>query len=382
MNIDLMPVIDNHCHPFPTNRIPNEWERMWSITLNNIPLEDIRNSTFFQMSIEEIRRHHGIESSASYNDIMLKIKESYLTDTQAYTAKLWQDANIKMIIADIGFPVTNKRLTKDEIDEFNYINSSISIGRINRIERITDDLLHEELPFNEFAMRFVKDTKKMIFDQNLIALKSIIAYKTGLDIKLLNDSDVRKGYYAYLADKSDGEAEKTIRDYAFLMGAQIASEHNIPLQVHTGAGDSPISNMRINNPLLLFNAINDERCKNTRIVMVHAGYPNVEYAAYLVGHYENIYLDVSSMCPFFGHAIDVKLRSIFELAPFNKVLYGSDCSGIPDLLWFSAKYFKHVLAKTLSNFIEEGVLTEEYAMKAASMVLSENVKRIYNIKLE
>ena len=86
------------------------------------------------------------------------------------------------------------------------------------------------------------------------------------------------------------------------------------------------------------------------------------------------------MCPYFGHAIDGKLRSIFELAPFSKVLYGSDGAGIPNLFWFSAKYFKRVLAKTLNNFVAEGVLTEEYSMKAASMVLSENTKRIYNIE--
>ncbi len=380
MNIDTLPVIDHHCHPFPTNRIPDEWERMWSITLNKIPLEDIRNSTFFQMSIEEMRKYHKIEPGASYKEIMSKIKELYLNDPQGYTAKLWKDANIKMIIADIGSPVTNKRLTKDEIDEFNFINSSIIVERVNRIERVTDDLLEEELSFNEFAQRFIKDTEKMILDQNLIALKSIIAYKTGLGIKPLSDSDVRKGYYAYLANKSDVEAEKVIRDYTFLVGAQIASEHDIPLQVHTGAGDSPLSNMIINNPLLMFDAINDERCKNTRIVMVHSGYPNVEYAAYLAGHYQNLYLDVSSMCPYFGHAIDGKLRSIFELAPFSKVLYGSDGAGIPNLFWFSAKYFKRVLAKTLNNFVAEGVLTEEYSMKAASMVLSENTKRIYNIE--
>lgn len=380
MNFDSFPIIDHHCHPFPTNRIPNEWERMWTITLNNVPLEDIRNSTFFQMSIKEIGKYHGLDSDTPYEDVFKHIKNNYLKDPQSYTSQLWRDANLKMIIADIGSPVTDKRLSKDELNEFDHINSSVSIGKINRIERVTDDLLHEELSFDEFVARFADDTKKMIFDQNLIALKSIIAYKTGLDITPLKNIEVRKGYYAYLADKKNRSAEKIIRDYTFLNGAQIAAEHDIPLQVHTGAGDSPLSNMIINNPLLLFNAINDERCKKTRIAMVHAGYPNVEYAAYLVGHYENIYLDVSSMCPFFGHAVESKLRAIFELAPFNKVLYGSDASGIPDLLWFSAKYFKRVLAKTLGSFVQDGILTEDYANKAGSMILSENTKRIYNIK--
>ncbi len=381
MNLENLPVIDNHCHPFPTNRLPNETERMWSLSLNKLPLEDIRNMSFYQMSVEEMRRFHNLDTNLSQPEVIEKIKEIYLNDPEKYIEKLWEDINLKMIIADVGSPVTDIRLTKDELNEFDEINKSVKIGKVNRIERVTDDLLKEELSFDEFKIRFIENTNKMIADQELISLKSIIAYKTGLGIEPKNETEVRKGYYAYLADKTDESAAKIIRDYAFLMGAKVAADNDIPLQIHTGAGDSPLSNLTINNPLLMYEAINHEMCKNTKIVMVHAGYPNVEYAAYLVGQYENMYLDVSSMCPYAGHAVDGKLRAIFEIAPFNKVLYGSDGSGMPDFIWFGAKYFKRVLGKTLQNLIDDNVITEEYAMKAAKMVLTENAKKVYKLDI-
>ncbi len=284
-----------------------------------------------------------------------------------------------MIIADIGSPVTNKRLTKVELDEFAYLNQSIKVGYINRIERVTDDLLEKHLPFSEFRQMLVQNLEAMVKDENLIALKSIIAYRTGLEIVPLSISEVQKGYYAYLADINDKSAEKKIRDFVFLTSAALCKEMQIPLQVHTGAGDSPLSNLIINNPLLLFQAINDPRCKDTRIMMVHAGNPNVEYAAYLVGHYPNLYLDVSSMLPYFAHAVETKLKTIFEFAPFNKVMYGSDAGGIPDHFWFAAKYFKRVLGKILSEFVEDKILSEEYALKAGEMILSENARKFYKL---
>ena len=64
-------------------------------------------------------------------------------------------------------------------------------------------------------------------------------------------------------------------------------------------------------------------------------------------------------------------------APFNKVMYGSDGGGIPDHIWFSAKYFKRVLAKTMDQFVEDQILSQSFAEEAASWILSENVKRLY-----
>jgi len=376
LDFESYPVIDNHCHPFPTNRVPEVIENTWTISLNELPVDDIRNSAYFQMSTGEMCRHHGIES---IDEMLALRKKQYEENPQVYIEKLWKDINLEMIIADIGSPVTNKRLTKVELDEFAYLNQSIKVGYINRIERVTDDLLEKHLPFSEFRQMLVQNLEAMVKDENLIALKSIIAYRTGLEIVPLSISEVQKGYYAYLADINDKSAEKKIRDFVFLTSAALCKEMQIPLQVHTGAGDSPLSNLIINNPLLLFQAINDPRCKDTRIMMVHAGNPNVEYAAYLVGHYPNLYLDVSSMLPYFAHAVETKLKTIFEFAPFNKVMYGSDAGGIPDHFWFAAKYFKRVLGKILSEFVEDKILSEEYALKAGEMILSENARKFYKL---
>lgn len=374
-----MPVIDHHCHPFPTGRIPREWERMWTITLNPVPVEDIRNSVFFQMSTEMMRQYHNLPDTCTPDELMQHCLSAYRQDPEAYTEQLWEDANIEMLLTDIGSPVTEKWLTPEELEEFRQLNHSVEIGQINRIERVTDALVREQVPFDRFKLRLENGLADMVAEQQLVALKSIIAYKTGLEVQPLPRDEVKTGYEHYLRDPENRAAQKVVRDYAFLTGARVAGELGIPLQVHTGAGDSPLSDMRLNNPLLLYRALNDESCKNTTIAMVHAGYPNVEYAAYLVGHYANVYLDVSSMCPYFGMAVEHKLQEILELAPFNKIMYGSDGSGMPDFLWFAATYFKKVLGRTMGNLVETGAIREDYAVKAAEMILSKNARRIYHL---
>lgn len=379
LDFTQLPVIDHHCHPFPIARIPEEWERMWTISLNKVPMEDIRNSVFFQMSIEMMRQYHGFPKTCTADELMQHCLSAYRQDPEAYTEQLWEDANIVMLLADIGSPVTEKWLTQEELEEFHSINRSVKIGRINRIERVTDALVKEQIPFPDFQNRLENSLADMVAEQQLVALKSIIAYKTGLEVEPLPKEEVEQGYEAYLREPQNLQAQKIVRDYAFLTGARVAGELGIPLQVHTGAGDSPLSDMRVNNPLLLYKALNDECCKNTDIAMVHAGYPNVEYAAYLVGHYANVYLDVSSMCPYFGIAIEDKLRAILELAPVNKIMYGSDGSGMPDFLWYSAVYFKKALEKTLGGLVEEKHIQEDFAFRAARMILSDNVRRIYRL---
>lgn len=375
-HFDELPVIDNHCHPFPTGRVPEVIENTWTISLNPLTPHEIRCSAYFQMSTAEMCRYHGVED---VDEMLSRRRALYQQDPKAYTQKLWADANIQMLLADIGSPVTNKRLTQAELEEFASLNDSIKVGYINRIERVTDDLLLLKLPFSEFEQRFLADTQRMVEEQHLIALKSIIAYRTGLEVLPVPRPEVEKHYNAYLKDPSCRAAEKYIRDYVFLLSGELCRSLNIPLQIHTGAGDSPLSDLRLNNPLLLYDALNDPRMRDVRIMMVHAGNPNAEYAAYLVAHYPNVYLDVSSMCPYFAHTVEDKLRAILGFAPFNKVMYGSDGGGIPDHHWFSAKYFKRALARVMDRFVDDGILSASFAEDAARWILSENARAFYRL---
>ena len=127
-----------------------------------------------------------------------------------------------------------------------------------------------------------------------------------------------------------------MRDFLVFQTLEACLRHDIPLQLHTGVGDSPIIDLRNSNPLLLINILKDEHFGKAKIVLVHAGYPYTAEAGYLANNYPNVFIDVSEMNPFASIGIEPKLLELMEMAPLTKLFYGSDGYNIPELFWFSA----------------------------------------------
>jgi predicted TIM-barrel fold metal-dependent hydrolase len=255
----------------------------------------------------------------------------------------------------------------------------MDVKSINRIEWVANRLLLQELSFDKYDELLVTETKEMIKSQNLVALKSVIAYFTGLEVKILPMNEVRIGYYSYLADKSDRSYEKIIRDYTFMKACEICKELDIPLQVHTGLGDSPDCNLLTGNPFLLYDAINDSRARDTKIVLIHGSYPYLEELGMILNHYDNLYADISSLVPYASIAAEDKLKKLFEMAPLNKVCFGTDGAGIPEHAWFGGVYFKRVLENFLNELIDKKYISYSFAEQTAKNILYDNVTKIYNL---
>lgn len=384
MKFDLsaLPVIDNHCHPFPAGREPAHYERNFCIGLYDVPAEDMRNTIYFQQVINELRRFLKMPENATVDEVIAKRNNLALNHRKEYAQKLFKSANIVGFLCDFGFPISQKRhpelaLTKAEIEEYYNDCGDIEVKAIDRIEWIANRLLKEELPFDTFAERLHSETKQMVKDKNLIAIKSVIAYYTGTDVRPLSYQEFRKGYYLYISDRSNSEYEKTVRDFTFITACEVCRDLDIPLQVHTGLGDTPDCNIVKVNPGLLTDCLNDSRCKDTKIVLIHGGYPYCEELGMIVNHYKNVYCDISSFIPFASIACEDKVKSLLELAPMNKVFFGTDGGIILESLWFGAINFKRVFAKILEELVDDGYLTYEFAMQSAENILYRNVRRVY-----
>src|SRR5262249_46002414 len=87
-----------------------------------------------------------------------------------------------------------------------------------------------------------------------IGLKSIIAYRTGLDIDWgARDDAVRA--YGTIKDQADREgkiriANKPFNDFLVLTALEIANRQELPIQFHTGFGDPDVDLIKA-NPLYM-----------------------------------------------------------------------------------------------------------------------------------
>mgnify|MGYP004569047723 CR=1 FL=1 len=378
INLDSIPLLDNHAHPFPSKRAENKpFVQILAQAIWEQEPENVYNSLMFHMYTNQLKEFLGLPLTASIDEMLEVRNARLLGNRKEYINSLFHDANLMGMIADVGFPLS-KRLNEEEIREFDDDMEGFVQKKINRVELVCEDILEEGvISFEEFTERYVNGIKAMALDQKLVALKSIIAYRTGLDIRVHSDQNAKKYYYLYLSDPSKREYEKVLRDYCFTKACEVCAELDIPLQVHTGIGDTPLLNVYNTNPALMFDVLNAYR--STKIVLIHAGYPHCEVLGFLMNHYDNVYGDTSLMIPFAGQAGDTKLKALLEMAPTNKLMYGSDGGFIPEHVWYGAKMFRVYLRDTLQYLVDKKYITYDFAMTSARNIMYENAKRLYKI---
>jgi hypothetical protein len=83
--------------------------------------------------------------------------------------------------------------------------------------------------------------------------------------------------------------------------------------------------------------------------------------------------------PFSGIGSQTILREILEMAPLNKVMYGSDAYTVPEGIYASAKIGKLIVTAVMNELVTEDVLTEKEALEVGEMILGGTTQRIYNL---
>ena len=72
MKIDLneIPLIDNHCHPFPASRNPSYFERLVTLSLLPQKTESVRSTIVFQMFCNALRVYFGLDMNTPTEELI------------------------------------------------------------------------------------------------------------------------------------------------------------------------------------------------------------------------------------------------------------------------------------------------------------------------
>jgi len=171
---------------------------------------------------------------------------------------------------------------------------------------------------------------------------------------------------------------KTLRDHWLWRALELSIDLGLPFQIHTGMGDQDLD-INTARPGLLAAVFRDTRLRHARIVLLHGAYPFHEEASYLVDVFPNVYLDLSEHNLFLGPRVADVLRRVVALAPFSKLLFGTDAYGSPDLQWIAARTTIDSLAVVLDELVSAGSLGIEDAMSAAERILAGNSRELYSL---
>lgn len=205
-----------------------------------------------------------------------------------------------------------------------------------------------------------------------VGLKTIAAYRCGLDFPVV-DSEPVSAAETWLRSGGGRLADPELLGWLVRLGARIGAELGLPLQIHTGFGD-PDLRMHRADPLLLTDFLRDT--PDTSIMLLHC-WPFHRNAGYLAHVFGNVSVDVGLAIPYVGHRATEVLAELFELAPFESVLFSSDGYGLPELHYLGSVLWRDAMTRLVDSWLAEDVITPADASRLVDLVAYSNASRVY-----
>ena len=379
-------IVDNHCHGMVVDEMlksdPATFEARLTLT-GQAYLTSNQKDPGVWRSIEALvegnayslisRRWlcqflHCAEDAA----ILAQARDRVLrADPVGYTRRLLADQKIVELVADEGYtymPVGGADLER---------LVAIPVHRVARIESFIDDLIRQDLAdLDGFADALQQQLDEAAGDPRTIALKSVIAYRTGLDITEPAKSEAASAFQRWrAAGWADSRADsKPVRDYLLHLAMPIIERHSIALHIHCGDGDPDVV-FEHSRPQDLYGFL--RRYDRRPIVLMHAGHPWSEEAAYIAAILPHVYIDLSVLIPWASLDIESYLARLIGMMPSSKLLYSSDQVYEPELFWLPARFARRALERALSAAIDADYLTIAQAQSIGRGILAGNTRLVH-----
>ncbi len=384
LDFSNIPIVDNHCHGLSKARMLAQTDPAWFDRLTIMGMccnsaeglgPDVvrsvsrmtENTVFATLS----RRLLAEYLNCSADDIGCVRRHALHNDMQRYLSGMLAHQNVSALLVDDGYPPDVDQAEMQSLFDVPVYRVARNEPMIDRARNSTDKLSDLEASLRAQLQAACNDAK-------CVAFKSVIAYRTGLDIGYPTFDEAASSYQKYRnSDWRDGrDTSKDVRDYLFNTVMEVAKQHSRPVHIHSGGGDPDVVFPHV-NPILLGPFL--KRHCNHPVVLIHSGYPWIEEAAYLGAIFPNVYLDLSIYLTWSTLDIDRALNIAIGTVPTNKLFYGSDQASEPELLWICAKLARAALQRVLESAIANDYITLSEAPTIARNILSANTLRLHGI---
>ncbi|MGZ6387901.1 MAG: amidohydrolase family protein [Ktedonobacterales bacterium] len=377
IDLSSIPLVDNHCHGiYAAQRYtdPATWRGHFTESRDvAMRAEHAASTLFYRRLLRELAAFFGCPP---VEEAVLAARGS--REGNELIGALLHAANIEALLIDQGYPPRELLLPDAEVGRL----AGCRMAPMLRVELLMQDLIaaHATLDTVEEALRHALADVR---GAGYVALKSIAAYRTGLDIRAWERDAAEK---ALAEARSEVAVMGAVRlGYKPLLDTLLhvvfaeAARQEVPVQFHVGYGDAD-ADLRLANPLHLRSVLEALEYRGMPVVLLHACYPYTREGAYLAAIHERAYLDLSYGIPFLGHGEQLAFtRAALGVGPVSKLLASSDGVGLPELHWMGAMTARRVLGEALGECVAGGELSADEAEVAGRAVLRENAVRLYRL---
>jgi hypothetical protein len=373
-DIDKFVIIDNHSHSLLKKyreldeigfRQSFSESKSLSVLKNHLP-----SSVHYIDMVEHLLKLFNIKSEHEFLSFRSEQPET------RFVKMLWDAVSIGALIVDDGF-ASGEAMTLDELARI----SGRPVYHCLRMEPLMESSILEANSLDEACNNF----EKKLFpqgQQKVIGLKSICGYRGGLQLMNPSNAEARSDFD--LLKKSLGSAQslrlakRPVYHFMLLKAFEIAAQHGVPVQVHTGIGDDD-ANLVDCNPALMQDLFRSQILAKTSFVLLHC-FPYVHEAAFMCSLYGNVYMDLSLSMSLASPRAARLVGDALSLAPASKILAGTDGHSSPESHWYGALCWKRGLTFSVHEMINANLLTQRKAEELCALILHDNAIKLYQLE--
>ncbi len=379
-DLQSIPVLDHHCHNWRRLDAPferNQYRLLFTEAADPRIAPDTATSVYYRWVIRELAR--VFDCPANEDDVLAA---RAALGHEAVARLLMAETNLNGAIIDFGFAGRGSDLYS--VEEMSEPLGGVPTWGALRLETVLEELIVEHDAADAVEEAFLaRLDASALRAEGIVCLKSIIAYRTGLDLAPTSRAECYSSFTALKSIATEqGKvriSDKSFLDYFIGLALSWASDEGVPVQFHTGFGD-PTVDLKTGNPIALRPVLEHPAYRDVPIVLLHAGWPYVREASYLASVYPNVYADSGLAIPFAASEFATIWQQLLSLAPTSKILWSSDGFVAPEHCWFAARHGRAALARALNDLVTLGAIGDDDVPHISADILHGNAQRLYGIE--
>ncbi len=338
--------------------------------------EMIRNTAYAKQTLITIRDIFGIDdlNRNTYRQLSEAIAKSRKPDWYRHVMR--EKANIAVSIVD--WQSTDLQpdifVPTMRLDHFVGVLSRADLGILEGESGITIHSLDD-------LVKAMRTALEGYVARGAVAVKSALAYNRVLKYDKVSRHEAEIAFNRIASHLGEGLAwleAKPLQDYMMHQVIRAAIEVGLPIQVHTGLQEGNENIITNADPTHLVNLFIEY--KEAKFDLFHGGYPYVHEWATLAKYFANVTADITWLPIISPEVARRLLHELIETVPGNKIMaFGGDSMTV-EMAYGHAVMARQVVARVLSEKVDEGYLSEDEAVALARRMLRDNPASLYKLK--
>lgn len=428
--IDNIQMIDSHCHIVPYGKLHEkndlfilfslhggenflssgmayadfyklmefgyDLDKKWKIFYSY--WKKIYNTGYVKLFLKALNILYGANevSENNYADLSRKVTAAYSGEEgELWYGRVLQKAGIEKGILDIGasrvdgrFFYSAYRFENRRAPEYDHFITVRTRDQLESIEAYYDRDIHT---FDDFLDLYEEAFAKRV-GEGIVAVKLLIAYFRTLDIACVTRNEAEKVFNTlftrykpkpdFIQHQLEGpswEDSKQLQDFMLHRTLQLASKHNLAVQIHAGFQLGNRNVISFADPKLLNQLF--IRYKRVMFVIMHTAIPYSYDLACMARNFSNVMIDFSwanTLSP----SMTIRFMSeMLEFLPAHKILgYGSDNAVVEGALG-EAVFAREMVARVLAEKVRSGYFQLEEAVDLGEMILRRNAVDCFRLNV-